>query len=134
MTWTEILEPMAIPLAIVVVGLFCLWRVQEQVKPIMVGVVKGLAEGSNKDPIFYAMALMYASAAGLQALAEEAAKLHWVYVVAFAKVAQPGVVAIIAYVNKPPSPSIADQVAPAIKVIPAAPAAVVSQPSNVSPS
>lgn len=104
------LLPSVWPLAFILVALLILKQVRTDVRPIFVGIVSGLAETSKKNSLFYAMAIAYALAASLQALADVSRDLHWPLVEAFAKVTQPGVVAIIAYVNKPPAASVADPV------------------------
>lgn len=102
MTFADTL-PLVWPLAFVLVALFILRKVEEKVNPIFVGVISGVATNAKQYALMYAMAFIYASAASLQALGEVATSFHWVYLAAFAKVAQPGVVAVIAYVTKPPS-------------------------------
>lgn len=62
-----------------------------------------LKQHSAKYALAYAMAMMYAAAASLQSLSEVAVAMHWVYVGAAAKVLQPGVVAVIAYVSNGPT-------------------------------
>lgn len=91
------------PLCVVLIILFILRRVGDDIKPIAHGVVGGLAKNAQQHALAYAMAMLYATAASLQALAEVAASFHWDYLAAFAKVLQPGTVAIIAYVTKPPA-------------------------------
>ena len=95
--------PYVWPLAFVLVSLFILRQLRDEVRPIFINVVGGVASNAKQYSLMYAMAFIYASAASLQALAEVATSFGWVHVAAFAKVAQPGIVAIIAYVTKPPS-------------------------------
>lgn len=90
------------PLAFILVSLFILRQVRDEIKPIMAGVVSGLATNAKQYYLMYAMAAIYASAASLQALGEVATQFGWIYVAAGAKVLQPGIVAVIAYVTKPP--------------------------------
>ena len=63
---------------------------------------QGLVNDALKNYAAYAMAGMYAAAASLQALSDVAQSMGWHRTAAFAKIAQPGVVALIAYVNKSP--------------------------------
>jgi hypothetical protein len=94
--------PLIWPLAFVLVALFVLRKIEAQINPIIVNVVGGVATNAKQYALMYAMAFIYASAASLQALGEVATGFGWIHIAAFAKVAQPGIVAIIAYVTKPP--------------------------------
>lgn len=91
------------PLAAIVVALFVLRKVGDDLRPIANNVVNGLAKNAQQHALGYAMALLLATLGSLQALAEVAAEFHWVYVGAFAKVMQPGLAAIVGYVIKPPA-------------------------------
>lgn len=91
------------PLSFLLVALLVLRQVREQLEPITTGVVRGLSSHAQRYALGYALACLYASAASLQALADEATRLGWLYVAAAAKVIQPGAVAIIAYVTKAPT-------------------------------
>lgn len=91
------------PLAFLLITLVVLRKVEKDLQPVVNGVVGGVAKNAQKNALMYAMGIIYASAASLQALGEVATSFGWVHVAAFAKVAQPGVVAIIAYVTKPPA-------------------------------
>jgi hypothetical protein len=91
------------PLCFVLVALFVLQRLRESLEPITSGVVKGLSVHAQRYAFSYALVCLYASAASLQALADEATKLGWLYVAAAAKIIQPGAVAVIAFVTKPPT-------------------------------
>lgn len=102
MTFSDSL-PYVWPLTFLLVALFVLRKVSDDLRPVVTGVAGGLAKNAQQYALMYAMGLLYASAAGLQALGEVAASFNWVYVAAFAKVMQPTTVAIIAYVTKPPS-------------------------------
>lgn len=100
MTFCDTL-PLIWPLAFVLVGLLLIRKVGTDLQPVFVNVVGGVALNAKQNALMYAMAAIYAAAASLQALGEVATQFHWLYVAAFAKVAQPGVVAVIAYVTKP---------------------------------
>lgn len=91
------------PLCFVLIALLILRKVEQDVHPIVTGMVSGLAAQSGKHAAAWAMALLMASAASCQALSEVATELGWVYVAALAKVLQPGLVAVIAYVIRSPS-------------------------------
>ena len=91
------------PLALVLVALMVLRRFSALIDPLLHEVVGGLSGHAKRYAFAYAMAMVYAAAASLQALADEATRLGWVYVAASAKVIQPGAVALIAYVSKSPT-------------------------------
>lgn len=94
--------PLIWPLSFVLVALFVLRKVEEEIRPLVRNVVGGVAKNAQQYALMYAMAFIYASAASLQALGEVATQFGWIYVAAAAKVLQPGIVAVIAYVTKPP--------------------------------
>ncbi len=97
------LLPFVWPMSFVLITLFLMRKVGNDIQPVMRGVVDGVAKNAKQYALMYAMAAIYASAASLQALGEVATSFGWVYVAAIAKVLQPGIVAVIAYVTKPPS-------------------------------
>lgn len=101
MTYADI-SPIIWPLAALLVSLIILRKLSNSIEPVFQGLISGLKNQASRHSLAWLMALMYASAASLQSLSEVAAALQWVYVAAFAKVVQPAVVAIIAYVNRPP--------------------------------
>jgi hypothetical protein len=117
MNYTEILSPAIWPLTFILVSLFILRQIRQDVNPIFKGVIGGLAQHSTKYALAYAMASLYAAAASLQALAEVATQFHWVYLAAAAKVMQPGIVAVIAYITKGPSAE-PSETSPAPKISP----------------
>ncbi len=100
------------PLIFLLITLVCLWRVEKEMKPVVTGVITGLATNAAQKALLYAMGALYFAAASLQALGEVSTSFGWVHVAAFAKVLQPGVVAIIAYVTKPPAISQANPTPP----------------------
>ena len=93
------------PLTFLICALYLLHHLREDIRPIVHGVIDSLGKQAGRNAIIWTMALMYACAASLQALAEVATQLQWLYLAAAAKVLQPGIVAVIAYVNKAPSPA-----------------------------
>lgn len=98
------------PLAFVLVALMVLKRFSALIDPVATEVVRGLSGHAQKYAFAYAMAMVYAAAASLQALADEATRLGWLYIAASAKVIQPGAVALIAYVSKSPtSPTVKEE-------------------------
>lgn len=92
------------PFAFVCVWLITLLAIGKVASPVLHGMVGGLSLHAKRYAFAYAMCMVYASTASLQALADEATRLGWLYVAASAKVVQPGFVAIIAYVSKSPTP------------------------------
>lgn len=90
------------PLIILLIVLLVLWRLEKEMKPVVTGVMTGLANNAKQKALLYAMGALYFLAASLQSLGEVSTQFEWVHVAAFAKVIQPGIVAIIAYVTKPP--------------------------------
>jgi hypothetical protein len=78
------------------------YRAGERVKRVADIVERSLTAQAATYAPAYAMGFLYASAASLQALTEVASQMQWPYLVAASKVLQPGIVAIIAYVNKSP--------------------------------
>lgn len=95
--------PLVWPLTFLLLALIVLRKVGDDMRPVFVGVVGGVAQNAKQYSLMYAMGALYATGSSLQALGEVATSFQWIYVAAFAKVAQPGVIAIIAYVTKPPA-------------------------------
>lgn len=93
------------PLTVLLIALFILRRVEAEVAPIVSGMIGGLAQQSAKNAANWAMALLMASAASCQALGEVATDLGWNYAAAAAKVMQPGLVAVIAFIMRSPAAS-----------------------------
>lgn len=93
------------PLTVLVFALFILRKVEAEVKPIVTGMVSGLAAKSARNSEFWFLGCIMALAASCQSIGEVAADLGWVYVVAGAKVMQAPLVTIIALMTKLPSQS-----------------------------
>jgi hypothetical protein len=98
----EFLVPNIWPLCFLLVAFTILRQLRDDVRPIFSGMVGALATQSQKNALAWAMAMMLGTVASLQAVVEVATQMHWVYVGAMAKVLQPGLAAIIAYVSKSP--------------------------------
>lgn len=98
-------HPLIWPLAFLLVALLVVRQIRDEMKPVARAVVDGLAKHGARHSLAYAMAILYATAASLQALADVARDMGWLYVEAFAKVVQPGAVAIIAFVRPSPAES-----------------------------
>ncbi len=91
------------PLTLLLIALFVLRQVESDMRPIVTGMIGGLASQSQKNAVKWAMGILMASAASCQALGEVATDLGWTYAAALAKVLQPGLVAVIAYVMRSPN-------------------------------
>jgi hypothetical protein len=89
-------------LVAVAIAFLVIYKTGERAKRLADAVEAGLVNEAIKDYKAYAMATMYALAASLQALSDVAASMGWHKTSAVAKVILPGVVAVIAYVNKTP--------------------------------
>lgn len=114
-TLNEILNPPAIvwPLTCLLFALIVLHLVREELKPITRAMVPALAQNASKNATVYMIAFTFGLSASLSAFydmfkdltAEQAAGLSWWQVVAcLCKVANPFVVAALAYVLKPYGP------------------------------
>lgn len=93
------------PLTVLTIALVILRKVDAEMRPIVSGMVSGLAAKSARNAENWALAALMASAASCQALGEVATDLGWGYVAAAAKVLQPGLVAVIAFVMRSPAQS-----------------------------
>ncbi len=91
------IAPFAWPLVVALVLLYLLRKVSNEVQPIVVSVVSGLAKQANTNALAYGLAIGYGLSASLQALAEQATVLQWPLIAAFAKVANPFIVAMLAF-------------------------------------
>lgn len=116
------LLPFAWPLVVASVLLYLLHRVSNEVKPIVVGVVNGLAKQASSNALAYGLAIGYGLSASLQALAEQATMLDWPIIAAFAKIANPFIVAMLAFAANGFTPT-APKPAPAPPQSPAPPSA-----------
>ena len=94
------IAPFAWPLVVALVLLYLLRRVSNEVQPIVVSVVSGLATQAKSNALGYGLAIGYGFSAALQSLAEQATILHWVVIAAMAKVLNPLIVAMLAYAAK----------------------------------
>ena len=90
------------PLSFLLIAFIVLRRVRNSLEPIINGMTGTLKVQATRYAMAWALACMYAAGASLQALGEVATSLGWVYVAAFAKVTQPAIIAVIAFVNKTP--------------------------------
>lgn len=88
------------PLSALLVCLFVLRQLRDDVKPIFTNIINGVAKNAQMNAMTYAMALMLGTLSSLQALTEVATQLGWLYVAAAAKVLQPGLAAVVALMTK----------------------------------
>lgn len=91
------------PLTFLLVALLLLRKMEARINPIVDGITNTLATDATRYATAWMMGAIYAGAASCQALGEVARQFEWIYVEAVAKVLQPGLVAIIAYVTRSPS-------------------------------
>lgn len=90
------------PLCFLLVSLIVLRKLREDVRPIFVNVVAGVAKNAQGNALFYAMAMMIGTLSSLQALADVAREFHWMYVSAGAKILQPGLAAVVGLMMRTP--------------------------------
>lgn len=119
MNYADIFEASSLvwPLSFILIALFLLRQLKEDVHPIFVGMVGTLAKQSSNNAVAWAVGIMMGLLGCLQALGEVAAQMHWLYLAAFAKVLQPGLAAIVSYImaspaQKPPTPPSPPQLDP----------------------
>ncbi len=94
------ISPFAWPLVVALVLLYLLNKVSNEVRPIVVNVVAGLAGQAQNNALTYGLMIGYGLSASLQSLAEQATLLHWFVLAAFAKVVNPCIVAMLAFAAK----------------------------------
>ncbi len=111
MNYAEVFEANSLvrPLSFILIALILLRQLRDEVRPIFSGMIGTLAKQSSSNAVAWAVGIMMGTLASLQALGEVAQQLHWIYVAAFAKVLQPGLAGIVAYImaspaQKPPTP------------------------------
>ncbi len=109
------------PLAMLLGILVIFWHLRETLKPVVHGTVEGLARNAQKQATSYAIAFGFGVSASLVALidvfreltVERAASLsYWQMCAMFAQIANPFVVAVLAYAtqqHRSPPPSTATQ-------------------------
>ena len=104
MNYADIFEASSLvwPLCFLLISLLILRQLRDDVRPIFTGMVSALASQSQKNAMAWAIGMMLGTVASLQAVVEVAQQMHWLYIGALAKVMQPGLAAIIAYVTKSP--------------------------------
>lgn len=108
-TLIDVLQPMATPLAIVLIGLLALRQVRDDVRPIFSGIVSGVAKSAQSNALAYAIALGFGLSASFSAFWEvfhtldstSLSVMSWhQYAALWTKVLNPFIVAILAYATK----------------------------------
>lgn len=94
-----IIEANAIKWIAVLIALFIIVRAGERVTRIVDAVERGVVKDAIADYKYYCMMIAYALAASLQSLTDVATDMGWLTIAALGKIALPGIVAMIAYVN-----------------------------------
>ena len=120
----EVLSSLVWPLVVVLLGLFVLRRIRQNMDPIFDQVVSGVAKSARANAPAYAIAILFGLSASLSAFVDVFKEMNrdailamsWhQYLVCWAKVLNPFVVAILAYAtqnkfkggnppNQPPDP------------------------------
>lgn len=107
MNTIEILASAVWPLVFLLIVLFGLRQLRDDINPIAKGMITTLAGQAPRYAIIWAFALLTATLASLQELQDVATALHWVYIAATAKILQPGLAVLVAYgrpSSTPPPP------------------------------
>lgn len=103
------IAPFAWPLVVALVLLYLLRRVSDRVEPIFISVVNGVAKSAQSNAPAYAIAILFGLSASLSAFVDvfkemnrdAIVALSWhQYAVLWAKVANPFIVAILAYATQ----------------------------------
>lgn len=89
-----------IPLLLAVFLFWGAYSIRRDVQPIMVNVIGGVAKSAGTNAVACAIAIGFGLSASLEALAEQATALHWLLIAAFCKVANPFIVAVLAYATQ----------------------------------
>ncbi len=107
--YVDILASLVWPLIVLLLALFVLRQIREDVHPIFIQVVNGVAKSAGSNAPAYAIALLFGMSASLSAFVDVFKELNrpailamsWhQYLVCWAKVANPFVVAILAYATQ----------------------------------
>lgn len=126
-----------IPLLLAVFLFWAAYSIRRDVQPIMVNVIGGVAKSAGTNAVACAIAIGFGLSASLEALSEQATALHWLLIAAFCKVANPFIVAVLAYatqngfVKKDGTPMNAG--APSVTAAPFPPAAAPTPRENKFP-
>lgn len=102
-SFLSLLPSLAWPAAALVIVLFIVHNVREQIKPIVTAVVGSLAASAQRNAGSWAMGFVLAFAASTTALEKVADNFHWIYIAAATQILNPALVTIIALMR--PSPA-----------------------------
>lgn len=103
------LTPIAWPLVFLLLALVILWRVEAQINPIVVAMTRGVANNAAARATEYVKAMMFGLSASLAAFYDLFSQLDTAsfthmsihqYLALWAKVANPFVVAVLAYATQ----------------------------------
>lgn len=90
------------PLSFLLISLFILKRVQDDVRPIFLGMVQPLAKQAQTNAVAWTVGIMLGVLSSLGALTEVATQMHWTYVAILCKVLGPGLATIVALIKQSP--------------------------------
>src|SRR4051812_43456056 len=96
---------MAIPLAIVLVGIVILHPLRQDVRPVFIGIIKGLSVTAQSNALYFTMLIICGLNAGFPVMANLAAKFHWPMIEAGATFAAAVCSAVLPFMIKPPPTS-----------------------------
>ena len=101
---TSILESNSLvwPLSFLLIALLILKRVQDDVRPIFLGMVGPLAKQAQTNAVAWTVGLMLGVLSSLGALTEVATQMQWTYVAIACKVLGPGLATIVALIKQSP--------------------------------
>lgn len=91
------------PFVPLVLCLFMMWgiiRLRKEMQPIFVNVVSGVAQKAQTNAVACAIAMGFGLSASLEALSDQATIMHWLVIAALCKVANPFIVAVLAYATQ----------------------------------
>lgn len=107
MQFTDTL-PLIWPLTFLLIALVILKKADAALKPIVTGVVNGVASNATQHALAWAMVAFLSVISGMEALGDVARQFHWVYVEAFCKIVTPMLATAVAALTKPPQSIQAD--------------------------
>lgn len=107
--YVEILSSLVWPLVVLLIALVVLRQIREDVRPIFVQVVNGVAQSAGSNAPAYAIAVLFGLSASMSAFVDVFKELNreailamsWhQYLVCWAKVFNPFIVAVLAYATQ----------------------------------
>lgn len=91
------------PLSFILISLLVLRQLRDDVRPIFNGMVGALSTQATRNAVAWAVGIMMGTLASLQAMSEVAHQMQWPYIEALAKILQPGLAAVVAYIMASPT-------------------------------